>query len=229
MDKKIDITNFTEKIANKGNTSDQSNKRQRAERLTDEILERALKIDIKPTSNSSGSEPKKRTQSSNKKSNAQAVTEKAAQPKKQPKKVQNQPAPAAKTAEKATKSKQTNTTNTGAKNTTKKNEDQKTSRMRKTPLKIIPLGGLNEIGKNMTVFECGNDIVIVDCGLAFPDAEMPGIDIVIPDFSYIEKNADKLRGVVITHGHEDHIGGLAYLFEEGKRAYLCYKTLNRTY
>ena len=85
---------------------------------------------------------------------------------------------------------------------------------RRTPLKIIPLGGLNEIGKNMTVFECCNDIFIVDCGLAFPDSEMLGVDIVIPDFTYIERNIDKIRGVVLTHGHEDHIGSLAYLLKK---------------
>ncbi|MBE6853471.1 MAG: ribonuclease J [Ruminococcus sp.] len=84
---------------------------------------------------------------------------------------------------------------------------------RKTPVKIIPLGGLNEIGKNMTAFECSNDIFIVDCGLAFPDSEMLGVDIVIPDFTYIERNQAKVRGVVLTHGHEDHIGGLAYLLK----------------
>lgn len=84
---------------------------------------------------------------------------------------------------------------------------------RKTPVKIIPLGGLGEIGKNMTVYECGNDMFIVDCGLAFPDDEMLGVDIVLPDYTYIEKNLDKLRGVVITHGHEDHIGGLPYFLK----------------
>lgn len=86
--------------------------------------------------------------------------------------------------------------------------------IRKTPVRIIPLGGLNEIGKNMTVFECSNDMFILDCGLAFPDADMPGVDIVIPDFTYVERNADKIRGIVITHGHEDHIGGLAYLLKK---------------
>ncbi|MBR4361458.1 MAG: ribonuclease J [Ruminococcus sp.] len=86
--------------------------------------------------------------------------------------------------------------------------------IRKTPVRIIPLGGLNEIGKNMTVFECSNDMFILDCGLAFPDADMPGVDIVIPDFTYVERNADKVRGIVITHGHEDHIGGLAYLLKK---------------
>lgn len=85
---------------------------------------------------------------------------------------------------------------------------------RRTPVRIIPLGGLNEIGKNMTVIECSNDMFIIDCGLAFPDTEMPGVDIVIPDFTYVERNKEKLRGIVLTHGHEDHIGGLAYLLKK---------------
>ncbi|MBQ8967992.1 MAG: ribonuclease J [Ruminococcus sp.] len=79
---------------------------------------------------------------------------------------------------------------------------------------MIPLGGLNEIGKNFTVIECANDMFIIDCGLAFPDSEMLGVDIVIPDFTYVEKNLEKLRGVVITHGHEDHIGGLPYFLKK---------------
>ena len=80
-------------------------------------------------------------------------------------------------------------------------------------VRIIPLGGLHEIGKNMTVYECGDDMMIVDCGLAFPDDEMFGIDIVIPDFTFVERNREKMRGIVITHGHEDHIGGLVYLLK----------------
>lgn len=88
--------------------------------------------------------------------------------------------------------------------------------IRKTPVKIIPLGGLNEIGKNLTVIECANDIIILDSGIAFPDSEMPGIDLVIPDYNYLEKNAEKIRGIVITHGHEDHIGGLPYMLKKIK-------------
>jgi len=80
-------------------------------------------------------------------------------------------------------------------------------------LKIIPLGGLNEIGKNLTVYEYGNDIVVVDCGLGFPDEEMYGIDIVIPDVTYLKKNRNKIRAIVLTHGHEDHIGALPYVIE----------------
>lgn len=81
------------------------------------------------------------------------------------------------------------------------------------PLKIAFLGGLNEIGKNMTLYSCGDDMLLVDCGLAFPDSEMLGVDLVIPDFTYVQENADKIKGILITHGHEDHIGGLAYLLE----------------
>ncbi len=82
---------------------------------------------------------------------------------------------------------------------------------KKTPLKIIPLGGLDGIGKNMTVFEYGEDMVLVDAGLMFPDDEQLGIDLVLPDYTYVLENEHKLRGIIITHGHEDHTGALPYL------------------
>ncbi len=81
-------------------------------------------------------------------------------------------------------------------------------------LKIIPLGGLDEIGMNITAFEYGNSIIVVDCGLSFPDDDMLGIDLVIPDITYLKENADKVKGFVITHGHEDHIGALPYVLKE---------------
>jgi len=84
----------------------------------------------------------------------------------------------------------------------------------KESVRIAFLGGMNEIGKNMTLYEYGSDMFIVDCGLAFPNSDLPGVDLVIPDFTYIEKNSDKIRGIIITHGHEDHIGGLAYLLKK---------------
>ena len=82
------------------------------------------------------------------------------------------------------------------------------------PLRIIPLGGLDGIGKNMTVFECGDDMVLVDAGLMFPDDSQPGIDLVLPDYTYVLENEDKLRGIVVTHGHEDHTGALPYLLQD---------------
>lgn len=81
-------------------------------------------------------------------------------------------------------------------------------------VKVSFLGGMNEIGKNMTVYEYKNDMFIVDCGLAFPGAELPGVDLVIPDFTYVEENIKKIKGLIITHGHEDHIGGIAYLLKK---------------
>lgn len=81
-------------------------------------------------------------------------------------------------------------------------------------VRVSFLGGMNEIGKNMTVYEYKNDMFIVDCGLAFPGAELPGVDLVIPDFTYIEDNISKIRGLIVTHGHEDHIGGIAYLLKK---------------
>ena len=119
------------------------------------------------------------------------------------------------------------------KNDSKKIEDNKTIRddgiekntigdrirnskfeFKKDNLKIIPLGGLDEIGKNITVFEYGNEMVLVDCGLEFPEDDMLGVDLVIPDITYLEKNREKIKGLVITHGHEDHIGAIPYILRQ---------------
>ncbi len=88
------------------------------------------------------------------------------------------------------------------------------STKKKNKLKIIPLGGMEEIGKNMTVFEYGENIIIVDCGMAFPEDEMLGIDLVIPDITYLEKNKDKIHAILLTHGHEDHIGAIPYVLKK---------------
>ncbi len=96
----------------------------------------------------------------------------------------------------------------------KKNSALKSNNAPKIPLRIIPLGGLGEIGKNITLYEYDGDMFLVDCGMSFPDEETPGIDIVIPDFTYLFDNKDKIKGMVVTHGHEDHIGAIPYLLKD---------------
>src|SRR5436190_23928073 len=94
-------------------------------------------------------------------------------------------------------------------------------------LRVVPLGGLGEIGKNMLVLETGENILIIDAGLMFPSSEMHGVDIVIPDAEYVLDRQDWVRGVILTHGHEDHIGALAYLLEEGLQAPVYATALTR--
>ncbi len=116
-----------------------------------------------------------------------------------------------------TKNEQKNKTQTRNKNQSRvkkpTNNNVKNTKSQKSPIKVIPLGGLGEIGKNITLYEYEGDMILVDCGMSFPDEEMPGIDIVIPDFTYVLENKDKIKGLFVTHGHEDHIGAIPYLLK----------------
>lgn len=109
-------------------------------------------------------------------------------------------------------------------NSQKQNGQRAHYRDPKAKLKIIPLGGLDAIGKNMTCFECGSDLVLDDAGLMFPDDAHPGIDLILPDYTYVLENADRLRGIIITHGHEDHTGSLPYLLKDLDRQVPIYGT-----
>lgn len=110
------------------------------------------------------------------------------------------------------------------KNTNRRSKQGQQKRSSKATLRIIPLGGLDAIGKNMTVFECKDDMVLDDAGLMFPDDDHPGIDLILPDYTYVLENADKLRGIIITHGHEDHTGALPYLLKDLGRQVPIYAT-----
>ena len=167
------------------------------------------------------SENKKKTQKTSKPNNKKQNTSNAK------KAVQDLVSGSKSTAAKQSKSKSTKAKNTKsqAKNTPKKQNAKKqyknTSQKRNTvskvstmPVKIIPLGGLSEVGKNITLYEYDGDMLLVDCGMTFPDADTPGVDIVIPDFSYLIENKDKIKGLVVTHGHEDHIGAIPYLLKQ---------------
>ena len=105
-------------------------------------------------------------------------------------------------------------TNTRTRNNRSTNKEIMQFNFKKPNLKIIPLGGLQEIGKNITVFEYEDEIILVDCGLEFPGNDMLGVDLVIPDITYLLKNQEKVKGLVITHGHEDHIGAIPYILKQ---------------
>ncbi|MBR6503191.1 MAG: RNase J family beta-CASP ribonuclease [Clostridia bacterium] len=167
------------------------------------------------------SENKKKTQKTSKSNGKKQNTSNAK------KAVQNLVSGGKSTTTKQSKSKSTKGKNTKsqAKSTQKKQNAKKqyknTSKKHNTaskvstlPVKIIPLGGLGEVGKNITLYEYDGDMLLVDCGMTFPDADTPGVDIVIPDFSYLIENKDKIKGLVVTHGHEDHIGAIPYLLKQ---------------
>ncbi len=154
--------------------------------------------------------PKKRTGAiSNKKSSTGATGAEKREPAAKSKKAKAGQKPATKTA--ATRK---STSRPVAAGQTQRTRSRQSSAKGGKQLHIIPLGGLGEIGKNMTLYEYDGDMFLVDCGMSFPDETLPGIDIIIPDFTYVLKNKDKIKGLVVTHGHEDHIGAIPYLLKE---------------
>lgn len=199
-------------LTQNGSNTKKAKKQPNTESALDAAIAAAISAPKPPKQAASYAAKNQNGKKTNSSSRNKSKTAKQAQSSKQDK-PEKQIQPQAKLKKGTSKKTQSASKNTKQKNTQK---SQQTPKMIPTgaKLKIIPLGGLNEIGKNMTLLEFGNDIVIIDCGMTFPDAEMPGVDIVIPDFTYVEKNADKVRGVLLTHGHEDHIGGIPYLLKK---------------
>lgn len=174
----------------------------------------------KNTSNTSKTAKKPAQKSSQQGSKKKPAQSTRSQSPKQPAKKQTQQAAkrsGSKASSKGTSSKNSPAKNSSAKNSAAKSRQPSQRRKNKisaTPVRISFIGGLNEIGKNITMYEYGDDAILVDCGMAFPDDTMLGIDLVIPDFTHVIKNKDKLRGIVLTHGHEDHIGAIPYLLKQ---------------
>ncbi len=164
-------------------------------------------------------ENKKKTQKPNKpnakkqnKSEAKKAVQNLVSGTKSVSKQQSKPKTAAKTTKSNTKSTTKKTTSKKQNNSAPK--QKQTQKLSSLPVKIIPLGGLGEIGKNITLYEYNGDMLLVDCGMTFPDEDTPGVDSVIPDFTYVLENKDKIKGLVVTHGHEDHIGAIPYLLKQ---------------
>lgn len=169
------------------------------------VKESAKKESVKKESAKKDSEKKESTKSTQRKTRRTTNAQKQNGAKKS--------AAAEKTDAKAAAAKSTASASTTKQNTRGK-RGRPNKEQTKTPVKIIPLGGLNEVGKNVTVYECQNDMFMIDCGMTFPDEQMLGVDLVLPDLTYVVKNREKLRGIIITHGHEDHIGALPYFLKQ---------------
>ncbi len=169
-----------------------------------------------PTHKRSKASGKKQSAENASKSQATQKAQKSQKPqKKQDSKAEKAKKNQSTKAQKPEKSSKKSTARSGAPlRKTRGNRGGVIARDPEAKVRIIPLGGLHEIGKNITAFECGDDIIVVDCGFAFPDEDMLGVDLVLPDFTYLRDNADKVRGLILTHGHEDHIGGIPYLLRE---------------
>jgi len=158
-------------------------------------------------------ENKKNPASKNSKQNANRNTNTKTKNKNQPTQQKSKPMTAAKAASHSAATNAEKAPRTNKKSTRRPNQNNKPKKPA-LPIRYTVLGGLNEIGKNMAVLEYGDDAIIIDCGMSFPDEDLLGVDVVLPDFAYALKIKEKIRGIFITHGHEDHIGALPYLLKQ---------------